>query len=160
MGVEWTVLMAWLDVEDEGDRGRRNDAEIFGLVCFLEVGPVPRWEAEQEDGPQKTASIAYTPWVPKASQLVDVFLDQGNLGWRCILGGHLIQKWQLKNNKSAWDQRIAQNGTVGLECHLRKMNVIRMGKWKRAHGEMRNMTRATEEELRDCAIIGKRGCSF
>lgn len=42
MGVEWTVLMAWLDVEDEGDRGRRNDAEIFGLVCFLKVGPVPR----------------------------------------------------------------------------------------------------------------------
>lgn len=147
-------------VEDEGDRGRRNDAEISGLVCFSEVGPVPRWEAEQEEGPQKTARVAYMPWVPKASQLADGFLDQGNLGWRCILGGHLIQKWQSKNNKRSWDQRTAQNGTVGLECHLRKMNVVRMGKWKRADGEMRNRTRATGEELRDCAILGKRGCSF
>lgn len=59
MEVEWTVLMDWLDVEDEGDRGRRNDAEISGLVCFSEVGPVPRREAEQEEGPQKAASVAY-----------------------------------------------------------------------------------------------------
>ena len=42
MEVEWAVLIGWLDVEDERDRGGRNDAEISGLVNFIQVGPVAR----------------------------------------------------------------------------------------------------------------------
>lgn len=42
MEVGWAVLIGWLDVEDERDRGRRDDAEISGLVSFIQVGPVTR----------------------------------------------------------------------------------------------------------------------
>lgn len=47
--VEWIVLICWLDVEDEGGRGRKNDVESFGLVSFIEDGLVKGWEVEWEE---------------------------------------------------------------------------------------------------------------
>lgn len=96
MEVGWAVLIGWLDVEDERDRGRRNDAEISGLVSFIQVGPVTRWEAEREDGPQKTVSVVLgalglrSLWTIHSKPTGGCFSRSGKPGLKVYVWGSLI----------------------------------------------------------------------